>query len=452
LSVFKIRRQLIIGPAIYLGLLSLIFLEVSYLFGLGIICISFLGLAKQSAKKIILLPFYLFPFIFLIRAQSPDNLILSILPDLTVVLAIVYNLFFFKLNKKDSTLFGLIILLSVLTFFINLIHVGEFRYFAIIFRQYVLPLAFLMVFINSTKIHSDLPEEALFISILSFSLVATLSLMNITGIIFIPRSMEALYPFLNYVENTDNIKQISRSIGDFSFPRLNIFTGGALGSSAALFFILGLIAFFKLESKRSWVPKILAIPLLLASLACLSVSILTAVVGFVIAFYFLRKASMFNLSGGILGMVGVVYLLINGSIMGISPAEYFIESSLSEFIKFVSKLNFLELMFGVGPRLTSTGFEFIPENFIIDVGVFRVFVESGAIVFLVFIAILLIVLYRGFSVSYYYDEPSVRPYVAIFLVFIGLVHANMTALPPFYPLFCAACSGMLYPRADRSKM
>jgi len=442
LPLLKIRYSIIIGAAIYLAVLSLIFLEISYLFGLSIIGLSFLGLANQSAGRTILLPFYLFPFMFLIRAQSPDNIILSVLPDLSVIIAIVVHFTTSKIRRSNLGLFGLICLLSSIIFTINVYHVGELSYSALIVRQYVFPLVFLFVVVNSTLKNPGLHEEALFISLVSFSLVATLTLLNISGIIFIPRSMEALFPFLNFIEDTDNIEQISRSIGGISFPRLNLFTGGALGSSAAIFFILGLVALFNLQRKSFWVAKILSIPLLVAAAASLSTSLIIALMGYSIAFYFTVKGNFGGKLVGSIGIIGIGFLLTSISIMGLSPIDYFMETSAGGIVKHSFTLDFWEVMFGVGPRLTSAGFEFIPDKFIIDAGIFRVFVESGIIACILFLMLLIKIFNRGFRASYYRNVSAVRPYLAIFVVFILLVHANMTALPPFYPLFCIACLGM----------
>lgn len=438
----RINLQFIIFATIYSAIFSLIFFSISHFFFIGLLALCFLGLGMQSLGRTILLPFYLFPFMFLIRAQSPDNQILTILPDLFVVLSIALNVATLKIRKKNMTLLGLIALLSILISSINLYHVGELSYLPLIIRQYALPLLFLLVVINSSLKNPGLYKEALFISVVSFSLVAILSLLNIAGNIFIPRSLPALYPFLNFTENVDNIEQVSRTVGSFSLPRLNLFTGGALGSSGALFFILGLVAFFNLQSKPFWVTKILSIPLLLAAVVTVSTSLLIALMGYFIAFYFTVKTNFGGKLAGSIGVIGVIFLLTSTSVMGISPVDYFMDTALVGLVKHTFTLDFWEVMFGVGPRLTSAGFEFIPDKFIIDVGIFRVFVESGIIAFILFLMLLIKIFVLGFRASYDGNVSAVRPYLAIFVVFILLVHANMTALPPFYPLFCIACLGI----------
>jgi hypothetical protein len=431
-----------IGAAIFLALLSMVFIEISLLFPLSLIGLSFLGLAKQSAGRTILLPFYLFPFMFLMRAQSPENILLSVLPDISVVMAISIHFMTSNISRRNLGLFLLISLLSIVTFTINVFHIGELNYSALIVRQFILPLVFLFVVINSTLKNPGLHEEALFISIISFSLVATLSLLNIIGIIFVPRSMEALLPFLNFIEGEDNIEQISRNIAGISFPRLNLFAGGALGSSGAIFFILGLVALFNRQIKPAWVLKILSVPLLLAAVATLSTSIIIALFGYCIAFYFSGNRNFSVKVIGSVGIVSIVFLLTGISVMGMSPIDYIMETSIASFVRHTIALNIWEVMLGIGPKITSAGYEFKPDNFVGDVGIFRVFVESGIITFILFLMLLIQIFYRGFSTSYYDNVSAVRPYLAIFIVFILLIHANMTALPPFYPLFCIACLGM----------
>ncbi|MDA9281288.1 hypothetical protein N9Q14_01575 [Pseudomonadales bacterium] len=449
LPAIQIRQGFVLATVIYLAIFILIFLSVSPVFGVGLLVLSYCTLAIKSVVKTILFPFYLFPFMFLIRAQSPDNQILAILPDISVVLAIVTHFLICGISRSNLLLFALITSLSAMTFLLNLSHLNDLNYSFLIIRQYVLPLLFLFVVINSGSKDPQLEAEALRISTISFALVALISLLNISSIITVPRSMEALYPFLNYSENTDNITQVSRRVGEgIFFPRLNLFTGGALGSSAAILLVLGLIALFCSEGSKFRILKLSSVPLIIASIGTLSTSIVIALIGCYAAFYFFIKRRSIS---KVLGITVIFFLLTTVSVVGMSPLDYLLETSLGAFIVYIAGLDLKEVLFGVGPRLTTSGFEFIPNKFIIDVGIFRTFVEIGIFGFCVFAIILLLIFRSGFNASYHNNDTGVRPYLAIFVVFMLSVHANMTALPPFYPLFCAVCLGMIRPSRALSK-
>jgi hypothetical protein len=450
LPSFKIKISFIISFLIYLAMLSFIFVESRPLLGILLLAFTLLISGWYTPERLILFPFYLYPFMFLIRAQSPENILLIILPDIVTCSVIFLHFMTQKISTKNLSLLFLLFILSFIVFLINVYHTGFLSYSFVIFRQYVLPLIFLFVFINSASRSINIHEDALFISIQCFSITALLAILNTMGVIFIPRSIEALFPVLGFLDDGNDINTLGRTFFGMFMPRLNLYLGGALGSAAAISFILGIVALFHVKNKIWWFPKLLALPLLLAALATLSMSIIFAFVGYYFAFYICRKQNIQKNFLKYVLLIVICLLLFTVSFIEISAASYFVDFIFYELIHYLSKLDFLEIFFGVGPRITSSGFYFLPEKFIIDVGIFRVFVESGIFAFIVFLVILVYFFLRGYRASRYKDITEVRPYLAIFIVFMLSVHANMALLPPFYPLFCAVCLGMLS-RAEQKK-
>mgnify|MGYP000318099855 CR=1 FL=1 len=139
-------------------------------------------------------------------------------------------------------------------------------------------------------------------------------------------------------------------------------------------------------------------------------------------------------------VISVLYLKFD-----FNPIEYFSSSILKSIIGFIGLLNINDIIFGIGPRITTVGFDYINSNkfFIIDVGLLRVFVESGILNFFVFIFFIINIYLKGLKLlknNFSYVNLS---YMLLFTTMCLLVHANFTVLPPFYPLFAISTAGIL---------
>ena len=126
-----------------------------------------------------------------------------------------------------------------------------------------------------------------------------------------------------------------------------------------------------------------------------------------------------------------------------SPFEYFYSTIGISIIEYFDNLDLNSFLFGVGPRITSVGYVFMPSNFIIDAGMMRVFIETGIINFVLFASIIIYIFYRGYTKISHLNLKINNAFFLLFVTFCLLVHANFLFLPPFYPLFSASVAGIL---------
>lgn len=405
--------------------------------------------AFKFPKSVILFPFIIYPFMFVIRAQGPEYLFVKLIPDIFTIVAIILHIAKNGISTRHYQIFLILAFHSLMTLLICIFHLNDSNYLFVLVRQFTLPIVFLIIFINAAEKNIYLPLAALKLSIISFSIIGIIALLNITKIVQVEPSIEALYPFLNFSPESSNGDQIiGRKLTDsLILPRLNLLTGGALGSSAAIFCALGFVCIYFLKVYKKFMYFFLSIFLLISGLLTLSTSILISIICSIFVFA-PKKTRIFII---MLSFPFFGFLLSKSEIfIGETPLGYLANSSIVGFLKFISELSITQILFGVGPRIVSEGYLFVPNLFIIDVGLFRVFVETGILNFLLFLIFILIVFWRGFVCLVSSSSVYVKPYFYIFLVFILLVHANVAMLPPFFPLFTVAVAGIFCAFSIRS--
>ena len=379
-----------------------------------------------------------YPFMFLIRAPNVENIFFSILPDILVVISIIYHCLFFQFKKRLWFFYSFLLIYACLVFIFLMLSLDNLNYIFIVTRQFILPLAFLIVFIDISQRKFDIPLQALTISILFFSVVCFFSILNIFGILPIRPDIPELSPFLNFTSSeADALKFSGREIFGLNLPRLNTFTGGAVGSASAILFYLGLLSVFSLN-KQMYIFKICGFFLLLASAMTVSNSILFSIIIFVSINYLIYKKYLLVL---LAFPLAILFMFSATSSVG-SPIEYFKETSLSGFIIYLQNADPIDYLIGIGPRLVSQGFEFVPEGFIIDAGILRVFIETGIITFMLFLYFNYMVLRLAIK-NLSSSRSEIKIYLSILILFLVLVHGNITILPPFYPIYCLAVAGII---------
>jgi hypothetical protein len=407
---------------------------------IAMLCFLYLFLVLRSRDMVILFPFYIYPFMFMLRARDPENLLLIIFPEIFALIPMVFHYIRINVNEKIGAYSHLLFFYAVITALVVMFHVENIYYFPLMFRQYIIPVFFIIFILDITSKRNCLSLYALKISFNSFALVAVLSILNILGVFTIDASLEALYPFLNY-SSVGNEQQIGRTFmsGDI-FPRLNLFSGGALGSSAAIFIALGLIPYLSKKLEMNWLHRFSSMFLLAAGAMSFSTSILIPIAIFIL--FIFRTMINWYLTGFIFFLCILVganmTLFVSGTVF-----DYVYITSMMGFASYLANLDLWAVLFGSGPRFTSSGFEFVPDNFVIDVGVLRVFVETGAVSFIIFSLFIISILRKGFVVGGKSDVHGGRVYFFLFLIFLLMVHANMTALPPFFPLFSVVVAGIV---------
>lgn len=402
-------------------------------------------------RTFILAPFLLYPFMFLVRIPDSGNAILVTISDIAAILSILAYIVTTRLRGSPSmkvTLITLLLLIYVTLSFVNpSVHLFELRLMPAVFRQYTLPIIFVLVFISACHRDETLAQRALAISVVSFAIVGSIALLNYAGIVRIPPLYQEIFPYSNFsVDGENNV--VGRDVlGLGLIPRLNLFTGGALGSSAAIFMTLALLSFFGFV-KRISRPVAIAIGALLTIPAALTISfsILYPIV-FLLILYIIRRRSFVTI---ITFAWAAGFLLLSSSLFGRSAYTYFASVILSNLAESVDVMTPSMFLFGMGPRLTARNFASAPTNLSGDIGIFRIFVESGILSFLLFTMIILLIMRRGIGTLRQEQGMDTLPFLLVVAVMVSQVHTNMTALPPFYPLFAVGAAGVLVTAARKS--
>lgn len=395
----------------------------------------------RYSNYMLLFPFMIYPFMFLIRAQDPENIFIKILPEIIVILGIIFHIYKTALLTKHYKIFLLLIFYSIITLLICLLHVGDISYLFVLIRQNTLPVIFLIVFINASEKNFQLPVTALKLSLTSFAIVGLLALLNITKIFEVEPSIVALHPYLNYTPDLpDHGYGFGRSLNEtLKIPRLNFFTGGALGSSAALFCALGFICLYLSKYFNTYKFFLLSFLFFLPGILSLSNSVIISILCLCLTLSFEKNKAITLVF--FLPFI-ILLLFFTNFFIDETPIQYITNSTILGLIKFISDLSIYQILFGVGPRITAAGYLYTPDLFIIDVGILRVFIETGLINFIFFISFIIITFWRGLISIRSSSKIYARPFFYIFFVFILLIHANMTILPPFFPLFTSAVAGI----------
>jgi len=381
---------------------------------------------------------------FLFRNQNENNLILSIIPDITVIISIL--IYFLKEvgRGKTSKISLITFIFGVACYLIAFINIQNNDFILILVRQILLPIFFLAVSVGVMKNNEELARDALKFSVLSFFCVSLLAILNTSGFITLNHGFEPLYPYLHFEIEKDlnsNANALSRSDGLLFLPRLNLLSGGSLGSCAAIFFALG-ISVFNIDSFKSNIIKIIiGLTLIISSILTLSNSIIFPIVIF-IALYL--KVKIKNIPLGLILTIITFYSLLNLSIfLKYSPLQYFRETILDSILNHASNITIWKVVFGGGPAVYSKGYEYVPSDGIADIGIFMLLDQYGLVIFSGYIILLANFVKYGITENKEFSKNRVIPSVFIFWVFLFLVHGNISLQPPFYGLFAACVAGMI---------
>lgn len=395
--------------------------------------------------RVMIYPFLVFPFMFILKSPDPSNLVLIAFPELVTFFSICFVLFNKKISvidKRNKQFFVVLFTHLILTTVVCSYHVFDISFLIIILRQYTLPLFFLIAFLIFVRKNEPFIEFAMVISIIAYSFVGLFAILNILGVINFNSTLPELQPVLTIINDNESIVMERDSVFMLSIPRLNLLTGGALGSSAAIFASLAIILQFGIEKSISKSLKFFcSLILLISSLMTSSFSI---VIPFLVLFglFYLYKYRF--VKKAILFVFGFIVAIISIVIFSFNPFSYFNETVLKSLIGFFSQLSFKDFILGIGPRITTAGFNYINENkfFVIDVGILRVFVETGVLNFLIYLFILVYIFRLGiYCIRVDFDFKKAK-YLFLFMTFCLLIHANFSILPPFYPLFTLSIAGV----------
>jgi hypothetical protein len=220
------------------------------------------------------------------------------------------------------------------------------------------------------------------------------------------------------------------SFFDFSyyFKRLNILHGGgSLGSSAAILLSLSL-SFLFYNKNFNFINIFMMLTLAVVSLLSISFSILIVIIYFIFFRYVIKKTSYILLLSAIIFFI-LFYKEYN--FLDKRQGIYYILDVIFSNLNFIYNYDFHEFLFGRGPYFRNLGYQ-NNLNIPIDSGIFRVYFEFGAIVFLIY---LIIIIYP--YLVFIKNDLSKGSCLFIFLytVIISLIHGNIPMSSPYFLLF-----------------
>lgn len=426
---------------------------VPMLTALSLVLIPVLHCQFRGVRWAFLYPLMLFPFQFIVKSIDDSNLVLAIIPDLYVLFAITIYVFHRLLWRGKVAVsnslkqIGLILFLYlIVTLVVVNLHVGNFDLFLIIVRTYAVPLGFLLSLIFAAQRYPKLCEQGMFLFAISITIVAAISLGQYFGILVLPSASIFVSPYHSVpLQDGNTILTSSRIIIDREYVRLNTLLGGSIGSSSAvlmLFFLLFL---------RGDIPYFQRNIRFFAAAICLGASVLSLSFSLVAPlFAFLLTLTVVNSRRSTSWGVAVILVLVGA--IGYGFVETIDSMSLFSYISWIAKnavendsygeWSLINMMFGIGPAIFSRGYEHLPEGYLVDIGLFRVFEETGILNFSLFLVFLLKVFQSGMYVFGKSNSLS----LVFFLPFVTLsvlIHQNFSIGPPFYVLFAVAVAGIL---------
>ncbi|OUV97691.1 MAG: hypothetical protein CBD02_02715 [Candidatus Pelagibacter sp. TMED142] len=431
----------IISFFILLTLLFLVF-KVNALLVFFIILFIFIFLIYKNISidwLILLMPFYIFPFMLIFKLNHTDNLLLNFLPDFSILLSLSY---IFKKNKIPSFYKNIIITMIffiLTTICITFLHIQETLFILGIIRQYAIPIIFLIIFITVSLKNNYLPIYALKISIVVYTLISIIALMN--------------YFFLNNFESPSvGWRSSFLCLGEYSktmlmcneggkIRRLHSLISGSLGSSSAVLVMLGIVS-IRISRESHSLLKYCSIPLFLTAFLSFSVSIVIPIIYFIFVLILNNKKI---LKIYFLPFIIVTFLFLSQvSLFNQSSIINYFNSSIFNAIKIhLSSMRPMEILFGSGPIINSSIFKYFPDRFIVDIGIFRMFNDTGIFNFILFLYIVFYFIKKALLINSKIKSNFNEILLFMLFVLISLVHSNIIVTPPFYLLFIITCSGIL---------
>ncbi len=401
----------------------------------------------------LLYPFAIFPFKFLIRAPDFNEVFLVVLPDIIVLTTIV--IYIFKVLSTKLTMrrkrLALSVLLLLHIFFSVLIlyfHVFDIWYIPILIRTYFLPLLFFFVMIRVSLDDGMLPQLALRLFVISITFVACLALLQYFSIVIIPSNEPYLQPlFLSAGHEEGGLQNVSRAVillGDVF--RINLLTGGGIGSSGAVFVLVSILCFAGLISGINRIMLyVMGFVCFFAGLLSASTSVIIPISVFILLQNLPKKKHSFFKSFLLLSSIlPLLYALYKIDIINDTSAiNYFMPIAYDVITESFSNVNLNSIFFGTGPAIFSKGYELVPDRYIIDVGIFLVLQETGFFNFLIFFSFLSGVTYVALKNIWKHSDKLAIQYGFPFITLCLLVHANFSIVEPFYVLFAVSAAGVL---------
>ena len=427
---------------IYAFFLAIVLLSVwgpiPNLYGLVIIISLFLIRSFFRSEFIFIAPAITAPFIFLFRAEDFNNFLVAGMTEILMIIAIIYYYLSFlnsyKIKRKIifSTPLFLILLHLLYTILNSFLYIDNLVLFLFFLRIYILPLIFLIVIVNVAKKNPQLMITSFNYFILGVFIVVSISLLQYFSFIKIPSDNAVLGKFISGVVGELNlysdVKIQFRTLFGFTIPRLNMLLGGSVGSVASILFGLGLslICIKNISFKSKLLKILIGVTLIFAAILSVSVSIIASILIFLLWFLVHKKYKLTTTLTFII--LPVILVLASSSVLilgsGDSPLEYF-------NLIYGDAIVDSDWIFGKGPVIFSTGYQLIPENYKIDVGIFRIMQESGFINMAIILMFIYLVISRAVRRIKNENSKQTLLFLIVFTLCLSSVHTNYIIVQPF---------------------
>jgi len=433
-------------------------ISISFGFFAVIICIlSWIYFDRDIAY---VAPCVVAPFFILFRAQDIDNILGALVLDFFMFLSIMY--FVFNISKKSFRFPAMIRSIPIMALTAHLLytclngiaHSSSASSYIVFLRMYAIPIIYLITFILAVQKNHQLIGKGLNYFFLSISIVVLVALAQYFSFFEIPtRNWLNFGKYFVSVETADLDKGTGtlseRGLFWLSGIRINLLLGGSLGTIASLLLCLSLIQLiFKniIASRNIVLYNSFAIIGIVGAIFTFSTSMIIAVIWTLVWIFIYKKISF--IASGLIILVATFFLLTSQSFFGISPITYFNESILESISSLFHKGLLLDWLFGIGPAMYVAGYEIQPDNYITDVGLFKVMQESG-IINMLFVIIFIYFTYSRSLYALKIQFSKQRIVCAIILsTCLTSVHINCILQVPFNILFAIAVAGSLAPISE----
>ena len=318
-------------------------------------------------------------------------------------------------------------ILIILSYFYHL----EFNFYGFFYytKIYVLPLIFLIFFFTISINNNNILNKSFKFSIISYFVISILTLLNYTEITLLSANLKHLH---KYVYDSLSSLPAGRLVNFFDFSyyvkRLNILHGGgSVGSSAAILLSLSL-SFLFYNKNFNFINIFMMLTLAVVSLLSVSFSILIVIIYFIFFRYVIKKTSYILLLSAIIFFI-LFYKEYN--FLDKRQGIYYILDVIFSNLNFIYNYDFHEFLFGRGPYFLNLDYQ-NNLNIPIDSGIFRVYFEFGAIVFLIYL-IIIVYPYSIFIKNNLSKDSCL--FIFLYTVLISLIHGNIPMSSPYFLLF-----------------
>ena len=433
----NINKQNLFSSLIFISLLNLVFNPVNVYFGFVLLVFFVLIFVFFNYVNITLLPFYFYPFVFVLKSQYPGNILFSALPEISVLVSFVYILFDRKIMKSEKHLILLIFLLAFSLTFFNFLFIFDIYYLPALIRQYSFPLIFLVFFIVVSLKNQKLPMESFKICTIAYGLIAIIALLNYFDFIsVINTKYYRIFPACS-----NDIVQTFLDCKKGQLLRIQTLLGGSYGTAGSIFCMFALAIF--INYKKNIHLIYFSIPLILAAFFSISFSVIIPIFLTLIIIILSNYRLYFK---QILFIFAIIFILFisNFSFFGEkSIFVYFKLTLLNGIIDFYSKVDLINIFLGSGPIINSNKFEYFPENFIQDIGLLRILTETGVFNFIILMMILFYFLKKNIWLILNNPSNFNKSILVMLLTLLSSFHSIIFLTIPFFPIFVMVVSNII---------